>query len=301
MRLSEEDIDLFYKLNWSLLFYVNKKYNIISGLNSPSLKGQPMENVHELHEKLYEHPEMIESFVSENPFGFNDEELAIIKCWKNFMKDKFYIVTHLKEGSIFLNEQRAYLVLSLYDEFEDIFPHLPFMVKTTLLPFKGRIIYNGVFQTYNIFFGSGIRRSVHADYQKAKSRFGVISSLEQPVSERKESEEDLLKFYAKNEQNRFEYADEIDKITKKNPSFTKTYFQEVGKSNARKINKHLSSLGVKECWLAILEDAVVASGQSESEVRQQIEAVLPESRKEYAYIFRHSEAKRSAGKAKEGK
>jgi hypothetical protein len=33
MRL-KDDTDLFYKLNWSLLFYVNKKHPVIQGRNT---------------------------------------------------------------------------------------------------------------------------------------------------------------------------------------------------------------------------------------------------------------------------
>ena len=48
----------------------------------------------------------------------------------------------------------AYGVVALFDPFEAVIgPYLPRMIKTTLLPFKGRIVYDGLITGYNITFG----------------------------------------------------------------------------------------------------------------------------------------------------
>ncbi len=60
MRLSREDTDLFYKLNWSLLFYVNKKYAVIQGINTPDFKNQDFNKIAEIHEKFFSNPELID-------------------------------------------------------------------------------------------------------------------------------------------------------------------------------------------------------------------------------------------------
>src|SRR5574341_240302 len=85
MRLSKEDTDLFYKLNWSLLFYVNKKHPVIQGINTPDFKNQDFSKIAEIHEKIHSNPGLIDAFCAENPFNFNQEELDIIKSWKNFV------------------------------------------------------------------------------------------------------------------------------------------------------------------------------------------------------------------------
>ena len=51
------------------------------------------------------------------------------------------------------------------------------MVKTTLLPFKGRIVYDGTVENYNITFGAGVRRRFNDSYKEAKARFGIVTSL----------------------------------------------------------------------------------------------------------------------------
>jgi len=46
-----------------------------------------------------------------------------------------------------------------------------------LLPWKGRIISDGLFTIYNISFGSGIRGSIRESYLQAKAA-GIITSLD---------------------------------------------------------------------------------------------------------------------------
>lgn len=290
MRLEKNDIELFYKLTWSLLFYANQKDPIIKGLDSPNFKGHDLSDVAKLHERIYSKPEIIDLFVSENPFNFNKEELDIIKNWKSFLSDKFIVVTNLKEYTIFLSsekEPKAYGVLGLYDEIEDFFPYLPAIMKTTLLPFKGKIIYNGLFGLYNVQFGGSVRKSIQSDYQKAKSMFGIITSLEQPVVKKEDSKEGLLKFYLKSKTNRWEYDEEINKILKDNPELIKLFYQELGKSNASGIRKRLSELDVTKRWFAIFNDIIIASGNNEYEVKEQIAEIIPEYKRDYIYFFKY--------------
>ena len=55
--------------------------------------------------------------------------------------------------------------------------YLPVYIKTVLLPFKDKIIYDGLMQTYNIHFGGGIKRSLKETYMKAKQNGKIITSL----------------------------------------------------------------------------------------------------------------------------
>jgi hypothetical protein len=55
---------------------------------------------------------------------------------------------------------------------------LPTYVKTVLLPFKGKIIYDGLIEGYNIFFGHGISTSMSNTYRAAKQQGKIIESLD---------------------------------------------------------------------------------------------------------------------------
>ncbi|RZN42209.1 MAG: hypothetical protein EF813_01605 [Methanosarcinales archaeon] len=291
MKLKNEEADLFHRLYLLLLFYVNRKHPVIEDLCEPDLMCESPEAVNELHEKLCGDPGLIDSFVSENPFDLNDEELGIVKSWKNFVKGRFLIVAHLKNYSVFMiaeGEQKVYGVLGLHDAIEDMMPPImPMFVETTLIPFKGRIIYCGFMGAYNIRIGSSMRRSIQAEYQQSKRRFGVITSLDAPVHEKEDSAEELLKFYARSESNRDRYWEETEDILSEKPELMNVYHREVGKSNARKISKRLSEIGVAPAWFAIFENVVIASGKSEKVVRVQIADLLPVDKVEGAHIFRY--------------
>ena len=128
--------------------------------------------------------DLIDAFVSENPFNLPDEELEIVRSWKHLVAGQFYVYRCLKKYTIFLTTREpvvAYGVLSLMDSFEDLIgPRLPHLCKTVLLPFKGQIVYDGLLAGYNITFGSGIRRRLKDSYDDAKERQGIITSLPPP-------------------------------------------------------------------------------------------------------------------------
>jgi hypothetical protein len=302
MKLKREDTDLFYRLNWSLLFYVNQKYSVIKDLKEPILKDENPRKVVELNEILYSNTEHIDSFVLENPFNFDNEELDIIKGWKKHLKGKFLIVAHLKKYSVFMTpdkESIVYGVLGLYDEIEDIVPlFIPSYVNTILLPFKGQIIYNGFIMSYNINIAGNMKRGIQDEYQQAKRKFGIITSLDAPIQEKEDSDEELIKFYTKSISNRETYWEEIDELLAKKPSLENVYHREIGKSNARKISKRLSEIGVAPAWFAVYEDVVIASGKSEKVVRAQIADMLPEEKNEGAYVFRYGKSTKTISRNK---
>ena len=101
------------------------------------------------------------------------------------MAGKFYIFRELKKYTVFLAAEGptiAYGVLALSQPFEELIgPHLPVLVETVLLPFKDKIVYDGLLTGYNITFGGGIRRSLNESFKEAKAQHGIVTSL--PMSE----------------------------------------------------------------------------------------------------------------------
>jgi hypothetical protein len=84
-----------------------------------------------------------------------------------------------KEGLLIKNED-VYAVMALYDSFDFLVgrERLPAFTKTVLLPFKGRIVYDGLMQTYRIHFGGGIRGNLREIYLTAKQNGRIIESLD---------------------------------------------------------------------------------------------------------------------------
>jgi hypothetical protein len=186
MKLSPEDAALFYKLMWPLQFYVNRKLNLLPNIASVEqyANDDDFEAKLPVRNALYEKIELIDTFIDENPARLNDEELAIVWNWKKFVAGDFYIERFLKQGAVFIGSgepARVYLVLGLMDSLEDMLQYYqrpPILVKTVLLPFKGRIIYDGLFQTYSVFFGGGIKGDLKETYLAAKQNQRIITTLE---------------------------------------------------------------------------------------------------------------------------
>jgi hypothetical protein len=184
MNLSREDADLFFKLMWALQHDVNTQLKIVPNVTSAdAYKRLDSREKVKVREALYADPKLLEQFVSANPARLPPDELHIVQSWRRFVAGEFYIFRFLKRYTVFISAGKTaqvYGVLGLYDRLEDVvgdFP-LPVLVKAVLLPFKGRIIYDGVFMPYSVMFGPGIRGDLNEIYQRAKQNGTLIETLE---------------------------------------------------------------------------------------------------------------------------
>ncbi len=182
MKLSAADATLFFELMWSLQIYVNQQLKLVPHIEDPAVfETRPTEEKMAIRDALYQHPELIERFLAKNPQGFEPDKLKIIDSWKNFTEGTFYIERFLKKYAIFIsNKDVVYGVLGLWDSFDNMIhkSYLPLMVKAVLLPFKGKIVYDGLLQSTNIHFGGGIRSELKQTYLAAKNAGQIIESLD---------------------------------------------------------------------------------------------------------------------------
>ena len=193
MLLTPDEAELFFKLHRSLMFYVNERLQVVPDIGSPDeFSALPPEIRLDVRNAFLDETDLIESFIDANPLDLSEEELDIILSWRHQVAGEFFIFRRLKEHTVFLstNDQSiAYGVLALSQPFEDLIgPHLPVMTETVLMPFQGKIVYDGLLSSYNISFGGGIRRTLNEDYRATKDRLGIVTSLPiegRPASGRK--------------------------------------------------------------------------------------------------------------------
>jgi len=188
MQLPLDDVDLFFRLHRGLMFFVNRKLRVLDQkvATPEAYSGLPPEARVEVHKALLDHTDLIDAFADENPFNFDEAGLEVVRSWKHLVTGTFYAFRQLRDHMIFLSSTEpvvAYGVVALFDPFEAVVgPYLPRMIKTTLLPFKGRIVYDGLVTAYNVTFGGGIKRRLNEDYKDAKERSGIVTSL--PMSDK---------------------------------------------------------------------------------------------------------------------
>lgn len=182
MILAPSDGKLFFELMWKLQYYINRKQGIHKNISSlKEYADLPTKEKMEARDELWKTPELMETYVQENPDSLPAEELEIIRKWRGFVKSSFFILRHLKKGTIFIdNDNQVYLVHGIQDPLEELIPShaLPQMVEAILLPFKGQIIYDGLLAGYRLHFGRGIRSDIEHTYKVAKQKDRIISTLE---------------------------------------------------------------------------------------------------------------------------
>ncbi|MCK5768518.1 MAG: hypothetical protein KAH35_09135 [Candidatus Atribacteria bacterium] len=247
MRMSKENVELFYKLFPALLFYTNQQMKKIKNVSTlKEFTNLSTKNKLEIRNALWDNINLIDYFIKKNPFNFSVEELRIIQNWKNFIKRKFCLVRYLKNYTVFfdINDHNyAYGVLALNDEFAGMLgPQLPVILEMVLLPFKEQIIYDGLMMPYKSTFGRFFRQNINNIYLESKSKYGIITSLPFSMEGVKESDAGRLRFYIRNQHNREMYSEEIEELINKNSNLLVIYHLEMGKIRARRIEKDCAKL-----------------------------------------------------------
>ena len=206
MQVTVAEGELFYKLYAALLSFVNRKLKVSSEQfsNSKEYTSTPPEARVAVRDALFAHRELIDEFVKENPAKLKADDLEIVTAWKHAVVGKFYVFRYLSKYTVFLSSggspNKAYGVLGLADPLEEVIgPYLPRLIETVLLPFQGKIIYDGLVSGFNISFGGGIKRMLNEEYKQAKEAFGIITSLpyegEEPKRIEKGEEEAVIVTY----------------------------------------------------------------------------------------------------------
>ena len=184
MLISASDSLQFHKLYPLLLRYAAIKIEelkdrkaIVRSLSTELTASDAIE----LRDFLFFNPIIIDQFISENPHKLDKLDLQRVGEWRNFKAGKFIIERELKNYTVFLatsEKCEAFGVLGLTSEIHEMLRHanLPVMVDTVLLQWKECIIHDGLFSTYSISFGSGIRKTFKDQYMIAKSN-GIVTSF----------------------------------------------------------------------------------------------------------------------------
>lgn len=172
-HLPRRGADQFYKLYFALLDYTNKKYNINPNVGKIyKQEGLDVRELASINDYLFENKNIIDEFIKDNSYTLNEEELEIISGFKTALKkDMFVVVGYERNYTKILSpeEGKIYMVKGVRDNLDKVLKNfeLPIIIKTTLLMFKGNIIYNSFLSNYNIGFGNDIKRSIINDYEKA--------------------------------------------------------------------------------------------------------------------------------------
>jgi hypothetical protein len=182
MLLTPKDAEFFFRLQRTFLHYISQRLQLLPETSgADDFERLPAEEIAKVRDAFITRPELLDSFIAENPAELDAPGLAIVDSWRHFVKGDFFLFRQLKRHMVFLSMDEpaaAYGVTALTDPFAQLIgPRLPVMVQAVLLPFKNRIVYDGLLARYNIAFGGNIKRRLNDSYREAKARQGVITTL----------------------------------------------------------------------------------------------------------------------------
>ena len=159
----------------------NEKYKIAPGIKDLAhSSGIDSEAISPIRDRLWLDNSILDDIVASNTPQFSEADLTVVGSWRNRVSDKFILLKHLKNHSIFLGNNHIYGVTGLTSPFEEMFPSfvLPLMVQAMLLPFEGKIIYDSLLMTYPITFGGGAKKSFLDEYRELKGKSGIVTALD---------------------------------------------------------------------------------------------------------------------------
>jgi hypothetical protein len=174
----------FYETWYKLLDFVNRKYGILNIRIDPVYPSYHDEmQIYKIREKLWADPEVITEFTGSSSI-LSKEEISLLQSWKQrHIKGQFMLMRYEPDSAVLMRtdkdgESRLYAVKGITTSVaEAMSRRLPVMLETILLPFNDKIIYDSFMASYDIGFGKSISSSFDEEYNEAKEKYGIISTL----------------------------------------------------------------------------------------------------------------------------
>jgi len=194
MFLAPDELDLFRRIHTSVMAFANDGWAFAPGATAlDDYIELGLQEKWEIREGFFAHrEEIVDAYLRENPDALDDDLLAEVATWKHALSGEFFLFRQLKKHAIFLQvggeETVAYGVVGLTQPCSDIVDQPPpAFVGACLLPFRGRIVTDGILVNGGVRFGPGGRRSLDEDYKAAKAGKGIVTSLATRVPTKKQT------------------------------------------------------------------------------------------------------------------
>lgn len=165
--IPRKDAKLFYKIYFALLEFTNKKYKINNSVKIYNHNGINPFEIKDIVDKYWENKDAITlEFCLANPYKFNKEELNITSDFKKGIRSMFIISKYELEYTAFMEKDKIYMVKGLNDNIDNIIPYseLPHVAITSIIPFKGNLVYDGMLLGMDIRMGHEFDEMVEREY-----------------------------------------------------------------------------------------------------------------------------------------
>ena len=144
---SYEEVEKFFDVYMALLQYTNDIYKINKDVNSiVDREFDSAASLVNIRKHLFQHKQIIDDFIAENPFSFSAEYQQIAEDFKLGILDFFIVCEVNKEYALLMDKkQNIYKIVGLHSDLKLVLmEETPFWLETLLIPFKSKIIYDGI-------------------------------------------------------------------------------------------------------------------------------------------------------------
>ena len=175
--IEQKDTRLFYKLYFSILDYVNSFEQIIPNKKiDPNIYIEPDELVNLIEVFWKDKDRFIDEYIEKNPSDFTFRNLNIISDFRYGMRKNFLLVAYEKNYTVLNDEGINYMVKGLNENLDQfIAPEkTPMLMQTAIMPFNGRIIYDGFISTSNIRLAQDIISKAFEDYSYGQKIYSLL-------------------------------------------------------------------------------------------------------------------------------
>ncbi len=165
--LSEYEGNLFYKIMMPFISYAAKHYDLEFDFQDKRYNGlQAYEVLNKCIENQFD---IVDNYIVEK--ALSTEEKQSLLGMKKFVKDRFIVLKHLKNGSVFLDSKdNMYLVKGIISPLEKMegIDETPAICETFLIPFKDKIIYGSILMLHPIKIVGNLKKQYDDIYKKNK-------------------------------------------------------------------------------------------------------------------------------------
>ncbi len=180
MTLTDEEYKVFLKTHLDLLFFVGQQCNYIGEeVNFDQFIDLDVSIKLKCRDFLIDNKKLVDDYITTNFDHLSPEQISTLSGFKKTISSTFVIFKCLSKNAIFIDtkDNKFYAVKALGDSFYEFFDRFPVLVKTTLMPFNGKIVYDGFIRPTGFYIGSGITSSLKEDYKLAKVNNQILTTI----------------------------------------------------------------------------------------------------------------------------
>lgn len=187
MILSADDAKAFFYLWLRLDTFTNQRVGLLPGVETlEQMRSHSLADMAAVRALLWKNSALLDEFLRDNPFHLSPGEVAEVQAFRCAVHGTFYVERCLKNYAVFIlagSSPRVFAVHGLTERIDQVLYRsgglgYAAMVDTVLLPFRGRIVWDGMVRLQNVTFGAGIRSRFKDVYLRAKDRKQVVFSLQ---------------------------------------------------------------------------------------------------------------------------